>query len=159
MESQGGSKPSFDIAAMSMAMKGILIVGILLLIDSFLPWQRVCVEFLGQGACASASAWGGNGSWAGVIMGILLIVLILFEVSKLANMSMQLPIEPSKATAYLGFAVVGFGIVKFLIVLTSDVSAGFGAWIGIILLAGLAYASFLYLKAEETAVAPPQTEL
>jgi hypothetical protein len=159
MESQGGSKPSFDIAAMSMAMKGILIVGILLLIDSFLPWQRVCVEFLGQSACGSLSAWSGNGSWAGTIMGILLIVLILFEVSKLANMSMQLPIEPSKASAYLGFAVVGFGVLKFLLALFGDVSAGFGAWIGIVLLAALGYFSFLYLKAEETAVAPPQTEL
>jgi hypothetical protein len=159
MESQGGSKPSFDIAAMSMATKAMLISGILLLIDSFLPWQKVCVEFLGQGACASASAWGGNGSWAGLIMGILLIVLILFEVSKLANMSMELPIAPTKAAAYLGFAVVVFGLLKFIIVLTSDVSAAFGAWLGVILLAALGYASFLYLKAEETAVAPPQTEL
>ena len=49
--------------------------------------------------------------------------------------------------------------MKFLLVLTGDVSAGFGAWIGIILLAALGYFSFLYLKAEETAVAPPQTEL
>jgi hypothetical protein len=157
MESQGGPKPSFDIAAMSMATKGVLITGILLLIDSFLPWQRVCIEFLGQGACASASAWGGNGGWAGFIMGVLLIVLILFEVSKLANMSMQLPIEPSKATAYLGFAVVAFGVIKFLLVISNN--PGFGAWIGVILLAGLGYFSFLYLKAEEAVVAPPQTEL
>jgi len=153
MESQGGPKPSFDIAAMSMATKGILVVGVLLLIDSFLAWQQVCFA----GFCASASAWGGNGSWAGVIMGILLIVLILFEISKLANMSMQLPIEPSKATAYLGFAVVAFGVIKFLLAVTNE--PGFGAWIGIILLAALGYFSFLYLKAEETAVAPPQTEL
>jgi hypothetical protein len=153
MESQGGAKPSFDIAAMSMATKGILIVGILLLIDSFLAWQQVCFG----GFCASASAWGGNGSWAGFLMGILLIVLILFEISKLANMSMQLPIEPSKATAYLGFAVVAFGVIKFLLAVTNE--PGFGAWVGIILLAALGYFSFLYLKAEETAVAPPQTEL
>ncbi|MGZ5319388.1 MAG: hypothetical protein ACXWZD_12700 [Actinomycetota bacterium] len=153
MESQGGPKPSFDIAAMSMATKGILIVGVLLLIDSFLAWQQVCVV----GFCVSASAWGGNGSWAGLLMGILLIVLILFEISKLANMSMQLPIAPSKATAYLGFAVVAFGLIKFLLVVSNE--PGFGAWVGIILLAALGYFSFLYLKAEETAVAPPQTEL
>ena len=57
MESQGGSKPSFDIAAMSMATKGVLVTGILLLIDSFLPWQKDCSEFLGQ-APAAASAPG-----------------------------------------------------------------------------------------------------
>jgi len=159
MESQGGAKPSFDIAAMSMASKGVLISGVLLLIDTFLPWEKVCVSFLGQSACGSASAWGGTGSWAGWIMGILLIVLVLFEISKLANMSMQLPIAPSKATAYLGFAVVGFGVLKFILVLTGPVSAGIGAWLGIIFLAGLGYASFLYLKAEEAATAPPQAEL
>ena len=154
MESQGGSKPSFDIAAMSMATKGILIVGILLLIDSFLAWQQVCVV----GFCISASAWGGNGSWAGLLMGILLIVLVLFEISKLANMSMQLPIAPSKATAYLGFAVVAFGLIKFLLVVSNE--PALGAWIGIVLLAALGYFSFLYLKAEETMAAPPpQTEL
>ena len=153
MESQGGSKPSFDIAAMSMAMKGILVVGVLLLIDSFLAWQQFCIV----GFCVSASAWGGNGRWAGVLMGILLIVLILFEISKLANMSVQLPIAPSKATAYLGFAVVALGVIKFLLVITNE--PGFGAWVGIILLAALGYFSFLYLKAEETVVTPPQTEL
>lgn len=157
MESQGGAKPSFDIAAMSMATKGMLITGILLLIASFLPWQQVCVDFLGQSACASASAWGGNGSFAGLLMGILLIVLLIFEVSQLANMNVQLPIAPSKASAYLGFAVVAFGVIKFLLVISN--SPGFGAWIGIILLAGLGYASFLYLKAEETAAAPPDTGL
>ena len=157
MESQGTPKPSFDIAAMSMATKGMLIVGILLLIDSFLPWQRVCFDFPGQSACASASAWGGSGSFFGVLMGILLIVLLIFEVSQLAKMNVQLPIAPSKASAYLGFAVVAFGVIKFLLVITNE--PGFGAWIGIILLAALGYFSFLYLKAEEAPAAPPQTEL
>jgi hypothetical protein len=155
MESQGGSKPSFDVAAMSMATKGVLITGILLLIDSFLPWQKECVEFLGTSACGSASAWGGSAGWAGTIMGILLIVLLLFEVSQLANMSMDLPIPHTKASAYLGFGVVVFGLLKFLLVLTSDISTGFGAWVGLILLLALAYASFQYFQAEEAAASPP----
>jgi len=156
MESQGGSKPSFDVAAMSMATKGVLITGILLLIDSFLPWQRVCFDFLGTSSCASASAWGGNGGWAGVLMGILLIVLLLFEGSQLANMSMDLPIPHTKASAYLGFAVVALGVIKFLLVISN--SPGFGAWIGIILLAALGYASFLYFQAEEAVTAPPPAD-
>lgn len=159
MESQGGSKPSFDMSTMSMATKGVLIAGVLLLIDSFLPWQQVCVDFLGQSACASASAWGGNGSFAGLIMGILLIVLLVFEVTQLMNMNMNmnLPVSRSKATAYLGFAVVVFGVLKFLLVISN--SPGFGAWIGIILLAALAYASFLYFKADDAAPMPPATGL
>jgi len=158
MESQGGSKPSLDMAALSMATKGVLITGILLLIASFLPWQKECFEVAGVPAfCGKASAWNGSGSFFGLMMGILLIVLLLFEVSKLANMSMQLPIAPSKASAYLGFAVVAFGVIKFLRVITNN--PGFGAWIGIILLAALGYFSFLFMKAEEAATAPPQTGL
>ncbi|MEO8476436.1 MAG: hypothetical protein ABI572_05210 [Actinomycetota bacterium] len=158
MESQGGSKPTFDMASMSMATKGVLITGILLLIDSFLPWQKFCAEITGvQTFCAKWSAWNGSGGFFGLMMGIALIVLLLFEGSQLANMNMnmQLPVSRAKAAAYLGFAVVVFGLLKFLLVLTSEVSAGFGAWIGVILLAAMAYASFLYFKSDDTVVAPP----
>ncbi len=158
MESPGGSKPSFDMASMSMPTKGVLITGILLLIDSFLPWQRLCFGIQGVDiGCASASAWNGSGGFFGLLMGIALIVLLLFEASQLAsmNMNMQLPVSRAKAAAYLGFAVVVFGLLKFLLVLTSEWSAGFGAWIGIVLLAAMAYASFLYFKSDDTVVAPP----
>ena len=71
MEKSGG----FDMSKMSIASKIIMGAGILLLIDSFLSWQKVCAsDILGDIAgvgdiCASANAWGGSGgladsSWA-----------------------------------------------------------------------------------------------
>ena len=55
-------------------------------------------------------------------MGILLIVLLIWEVVQLANMEMNLSIgvTPSKGSAYLGWAVVAFGLLKFVLVVVND---------------------------------------
>ncbi len=142
------NKPAggFDISGLTTASKIMLVSGILLLIDSFLSWQRVCVDF-GDfgGGCAGASAWAGSGSFAGVIMGILLIVLVIWEVVQLANMAgnIQIGIPPTKGSAYLGFAVVGFGVLKFIIVLFSSVKPSLFGWIGLVLLVILGYGSWM----------------
>lgn len=142
------NKPAsgFDLAGLTTASKIMLISGILLLIDSFLSWQRVCID-LGDfgGGCAGVSAWGGSGAFAGAIMGILLIVLVIWEVVQLANMAenIQIGIAPTKGSAYLGFAVVGFGVLKFVIVLFSSVKPSLFAWFGLVLLVILGYGSWM----------------
>jgi hypothetical protein len=142
------NKPAggFDLAGLTTASKIMLVSGILLLIDSFLSWQRVCID-LGDfgGGCAGVSAWGGSGGFAGVIMGILLIVLLIWEVVQLANMAgnIQIGIAPTKGSAYLGFAVVGFGVLKFVIVLFSSVKPSIFGWIGLVLLVILGYGSWM----------------
>jgi hypothetical protein len=176
-EQGGGQTPGssqFDMASMAMATKVVLLSGILLLIVSFLPWQKVCAgggEFLGTTiprSCASASAWGGSGAIFGLLMGLLLIALLVFEVVRMTNAEItgNLPIEGAKLAAYLGFAVVGLGVIKFIIAITSKLagfnfdlgggagvsnSAGIGAWAGIVLLVALAYGSWLHFKESETA--------
>ena len=111
MEKSGG----FDMAKITTASKIVMVAGILLLVDSFLSWQKVCFDtgVLGD-ICAKANAWGGNGGWAGVIMGILLIILLIWEGTQLAEMPMNLSIgvTPTKGTAYLGFAVVIIGVAE-----------------------------------------------
>ena len=137
------NKPAggFDLAGLTTASKIMLVSGILLLIDSFLAWQSVCIV----GICVSASAWGGSGGFAGVIMGILLIVLVIWEVVQLGNMAgnLQIGIPPTKGSAYLGFAVVVFGILKLIIVLTSSVKPSIFGWIGLVLLVILGYGSWM----------------
>lgn len=141
------NKPAggFDISGLTTASKIMLVSGILLLIDSFLAWQSVCFG----GFCASASAWGGSGGFAGVIMGILLIVLLIWEVVQLANMAgnIQVGIAPTKGSAYLGFAVVVFGLLKFIIAVTNE--GGFGAWVGLVLLIILGYGSWMKFQEVE----------
>ncbi len=155
MDDAGGTspqrpKPSFDMASMATATKIVLVGGILLLVDSFLSWQKVCVDAGPIGNfCGKATAWGGDGSFAGLIMGLLLIALLVFEVVRLTNAEItgSLPMASSKVAAYLGFAVVGFGVLKFLLVITNH--AAFAAWIGLVLLAVVGYGSWLHLKEPE----------
>jgi len=157
MEKPSGS---FDIANVTMASKIVLVAGILLLVNSFLAWQKVCVsDIVGSAAgipnfCVKATAWGGDGGFAGFLMGILLIVLLIWEAVQLSNMQMNLSIgvTPSKGSAYLGWAVVAFGLLKFVLVVSN--SPAMGAWIGLILLIVIAYGSWMRFQEPESA-APP----
>ncbi len=90
-----------------------------------------------------ANAWGGSGGFAGLLMGILLIVLLIWEVVQLSNMQMNLSIgvTPSQGSAYLGFAVVAFGLLKFVLVVTNE--PAIGAWVGLILLIVIGYGSWM----------------
>ena len=152
MEKSGG----FDMAKITTASKIVMVAGILLLVDSFLSWQKVCFDtgVLGD-ICAKANAWGGSGGWAGVIMGILLIILLIWEGTQLAEMPMNLSIgvTPTKGTAYLGFAVVIFGLLKFIFAITNEGSLG--AWIGLVLLIAIGYGSWMKFQEPETVAAPP----
>ena len=158
METPSGG---FDMAAMSIATKITLVGGILLLVVSFLPWQKVCAsDIVGDLAgipnfCVKANAWGGSGGWAGLLMGILLIVLLVWEVVQLSNMQMNLSIgvTPSQGSAYLGFAVVAFGLLKFVLVVTNE--PAIGAWIGLILLIVVAYGSWMRFQEPAGASAAP----
>jgi hypothetical protein len=150
MQRSGG----FDISRLSTASKIMLISGILLLFDSFLRWQEVCIDLgaLGGDVCAGANAWSGNGGFAGVIMGILLIVLLIWEVVQLGNMAsnLQIGIPPTKGSAYLGFAVAIFGLLKFILAITNE--GTLWAWVGLVLLVALAYGS--WMKFQEMEAAP-----
>lgn len=146
----------FDISKVTTASKIVMVSGILLLVDSFLSWQKVCFDtgVLGD-ICAKANAWGGNGGWAGVIMALLLIVLLIWEGIQLANMPMNLSIgvTPSKGTAYLGFAVVIFGLLKFILAITNE--GALGAWIGLVLLVAVGYGSWMKFQEPDEAPTPP----
>jgi hypothetical protein len=148
----------FDMSKMSTASKILLGAGILLFLDSFiLSWQKVCVDFggltglAGAGSvCAKANAWSGNGSLFGVLMGLLCLALIVWEGIQVAGQSIDLGGQPaSKISAYLGFATVIFGLLKFLLVISN--SASLGAWVGIVLIVAIAYGS--WMRFQEPAVA------
>ena len=71
-----------------------------------------------------------------------------------AGGNIKLPISASKASAYLGFGVVGFGILKLIIVLTSDVKPSLFGWVGLILILAVGYGAWMKFQEPETA-APP----
>ncbi len=143
-------RPSFDMTKLSTADKILLGGSLLLFIDSFLHWQQVCTpKVLGLRFCGSASAWGGNGSFAGVLMALL--ALVLFLVVGASAMGVAMPNVPvSTVTAALTGLTVLFGVIKFLIAVTKHGS--YGAWIGLILLIAIAYGG--YMKMQEANARP-----
>jgi hypothetical protein len=154
MEKPGG----FDMSKMSMATKIIGGAGILLLIDSFLSWQSKCIDTGVFGnICGKANAWGGDGGFLGLLMGLCLIVLLVWEGLQAAGSAgnINLPISASKASAYLGFGVVGFGILKLIVVLTSDVKPAFFGWLGLLLILAVGYGAWMKFQEPEVATAPP----
>jgi hypothetical protein len=153
MEKSGG----FDMSKLSLASKILLGAGALLLIDSFLQWQRVCVEFGGIGGCGGLSAWAGSGSFFGLLMGLCVILLLIWEGMQAAGAAgnIKLPIPTSKASAYLGFGVVVFGILKLLLVLVSEIKPSLFGWIGLILILAVGYGAWMRFQEPETSVPPP----
>lgn len=144
----------FDMSKMSAASKILLGGGVLFLIDTFLPWQRVCFELAGiTGGCVSANAWGGNGGFAGLLAGLLVIALIVWEAIGLAGTSVNVGIPASKLSAYIGFGVLVFAALKFILVIGN--SAGFGSYIGLVLALAVGYGAWMRFQEPAGAAPPP----
>lgn len=149
MESSGSS--GFDMSRMSTADKLLAGGGILLLIASFLPWQKFCADLgdigdlIGQDSvCAGTlNAWQGSGGIFGILMALLTIALVAVVIASMAgamsNVNMG-TISPDKLAGYLGLGVFAFGIIKFLIVLFNEV--GWGAFIGLVLLVAVGWGAW-----------------
>jgi hypothetical protein len=151
-----GSRPmSFDMSKMSQADKILGVAGLLFFIDTFLPWQHACASFGSFKVCASASAWGGDGSALGVLAGIFSILLVLWVAATVAGMNVQIGVPASTISAVLVAGTVLFGVIKFLIAVFNH--PGFGSWIGIILLAAIAYGGYLKMQEPKTTPMPPSS--
>jgi hypothetical protein len=151
------ARPSFNMATLSTSSKILLGAGILFFIDTFLPWQRVCAgggNVAGvdiPGFCVSANAWGGNAGFLGILAGLLALAMVAWEGMQVANVNMNLNVPASRVSAALAGGTLLFGVIKFIIALTNH--PGLGAFIGIILLAAIAYGG--YMKWQEPATTGP----
>ena len=148
-------RPGFDLAKLSAADRMLVGGSLLLFIDSFLNWQRVCgPKVLGLNTfCATANAWGGNGSFAGVLMALLALVLAVGGVLMAMGVAMPPNVPVSPVITGVTAGTVLFGIIKFLIVVSNH--AAVGAWIGLILILVVAAGGYLRMQAER--VAPPSS--
>jgi hypothetical protein len=148
---EGSGSSGFDMSKMSTAEKLLAGGSILLLIDSFLPWQHFCTsdvlggelgELVGN-QCVSWGMWSGSGGFVGIIAGLLAIALIVVGVMSMtggmANMNMG-NMSADKLTGFLGLGVAVFGLVKFLIVLFNN--PGWAAFIGLLLLVAIGWGAW-----------------
>jgi hypothetical protein len=145
---EGSGSPGFDMSKMSTAEKLLAGGSILLLIDSFFPWQSLGGD-LGDllGVDFNLNMWQGSGAFAGIIAGLLAIALIVVGVASMAgamsNMNMG-TMTTDKLVAWLGAGVFVFGILKFVLVLTN--SPAWGAFVGLVLLAAIGYGAWQKLQ-------------
>jgi hypothetical protein len=141
---EGSGSSGFDMSKMSTAEKLLAGGSILLLIDSFFPWQSVD---LGGGVLnlgsVSVNMWQGSGSIFGVLTGLLAIALIVVGVlsmtGSMANMNMG-SMSADKLTGFLGLGVAGFGLLKFIFALTDH--PGWGAFVGLVLLVAIGWGAW-----------------
>jgi hypothetical protein len=108
----------------------MLIGAVLLLIDLFLPWQDFDIGGIADelGVDASFSGWRG---FAGVVLGLLTIVLLAWLIVRLASVNIPLPVSTAMTAGLLGTLILIFGIIKILTILGDE--ATIWAWVGLIL--------------------------
>ena len=151
---------SFDLSRMSNAGKILLGGALLLLIDSFLTWQRDCESLPGiEPICSDKhSMWGGDGAIFGLLAGVLVVALVVWEALHLVGVDVDLSvdIDASRISAFVGFGVFALVVLKFVFVLTT---AALGAWLGLALALAIGYGA--WVRFQEPAVsappAPPST--
>jgi hypothetical protein len=148
-----GQQPSFSVSRLSTANRILLVASLLLIIDSFLPWQRNCEQRADLLICrGSSSAWGGSAGFLGILMVIATLLLLLLVVAAIAGITGAVGEQGRTLTSWLTGAIVITGVLKFLIVLFNQ--ARFFAWAGLILILVLAYGGYMRWQ-EPSAQAPP----
>jgi hypothetical protein len=120
----------------------MLVAGVLLLIDLFLPWQDFGIsDELGIDVDDSFSGWRG---FAGVVLGLLTIVLLAWLVVRLFAVDIPLPVSQAMSAALLGVLIAAFGIIKFLTILGDEQTIW--AWIGLLLSILVAVGAYLQVQ-------------
>jgi hypothetical protein len=127
--------------ALSRGTQLMLAAGVLLLVDTFLNWQKVSAKVAGvEIASASRNAW--HGFW-GVLLALLTIALLAWLVAAILGAMPKLPVPETLLSAGLGAAIL---LCAFLKAITDDFSTVW-AWIGVVL-AGL-IAAGAWLRVQE----------
>ena len=136
--------------ALNRGTKVLLVAGLLLFIDSFLPWQQVSVGAGAINFTASANMWHG----IGILAGLLVIALLVWEGLQLAGITkqLQLPVSAALISVALAGATALFTIIKFLV---ADVARHWPAWIGLVLAIAIAVGGWLKFTESHTAAPTP----
>jgi hypothetical protein len=133
-------------AGLSTGTKVLLVGGIILLVDTFLSWQQVSAGPF----TASVSGW----HEIGVLMGLFVIALVVWEGLQVAGVTKQieLPVSAVLISVALAAATALFTIIKFIV---ANEARNWPAWIGLILAVVIAVGGWLKYK-EEPVTAPAQ---
>lgn len=133
----------------------VALAGLLLFIDSFLPWFRVCVDLgaFGGNRCASHSGWDNVLSLLATLLAIALVALIALELSGTVLPPLGGSITWKQIQLGVGAVILLF--VALQVIVGDDGAPRYiGAWLGLVIAAGLAYGTFLRSRESETRLTP-----
>jgi hypothetical protein len=120
----------------------MLVGGVLLFIDLFLPWQDFGGGIADElGIDATFSGWRG----VGAVLGILTIILVAWLAVRLAAVDLPIPVSTAMISALLGGLVLIFGVIKWITII--DDEATIWAWIGLVLTLAIAAGAWLAVQA------------
>jgi hypothetical protein len=112
----------------------MLVGGVLLFIDMLFAWQSIDLGPLGD---YSRKGWYGA---AGVILGILVIILLAWLIVRIASVDIPLPVSTAMSAAVIAVLILIFAIVKLLTILGDETTIW--AWIGVVLAIVIAVGAF-----------------
>jgi amino acid transporter len=129
------------LAELSHGAKVVLGAAIALLIFSFFDW----FEYADIGF---ANMWNG----IGVLAGLLLIALIVWQALRLANINLEVGVTPSMITAALSVLLVIFVAIRFLdkpgpSIANAGVDRTIWAWLGLILAIVIVVGAWMNMRA------------
>ncbi len=122
------------INALGRGAQLMLVGGVLLFIDMFFAWQSIDLGPLGD---YSRKGWYGA---AGVILGILVIILLAWLIVRIASVNIPLPVSTAMSAAVIAVLILIFAIIKFLSILGDEQTIW--AWIGLVLAIVIAVGAF-----------------
>ncbi len=130
------------LSELSHGAKVVLVAGIVFLVTSFFNWFEISNTSYG------ASMWHG----VGFIAGLLLIVLVVWQAIRLANINFEIGVTPSMITAALAVLLFIFTLIRFIAkpgggLADSIVDRTIWAWIGLALSIVIVVGAWMNMKA------------
>jgi hypothetical protein len=131
-----------DISKLSHGAKVVLVAGIVFLVTSFFNWFTITDTSYG------VSMWHGTG----FIAGLILLVLIVWQGIRLANIELEIGVTPSMITAALSVLLVIFTFIRFISkpgggLADSVVDRTIWAWLGFILSIVIVVGAWMNMRA------------
>ena len=148
-------RPSVSWNTMSTATKILLIAGLLFFIDLFLTWYNCS---LGPVSAGCASGWNGA---LGVLCGLIVIFILVMEVLTVLAVPVNVgtPQMRNQVEGILAMVLFVLALLHFLIKPSGagivHVSWAFGAFIGLILAAVIAYGGYMRWQESKVSTPPP----
>ena len=129
--------------ALSRGSQIMLVAGLLLLVDTFLPWQDFDIEVEEGVTIDTGFSWNAwHGFW-GIVLGLLTVALVVWLIARLAGVDLRLPVSDAMLGAVIAGIILLFAFIK---VLADDYTA-FWAYLGVVLAAIVAIGAWMNVQA------------